>query len=59
MEQNLKQLGLSYVDLVLVHFPIGNSQKPKKDAKGEVIKDASGKTVTETVAEYDFVEVNL
>jgi diketogulonate reductase-like aldo/keto reductase len=55
---NLKQLGLDYIDLALVHFPIGNSQKPKTDAKGQTILGANGKPETETVAEYDYVEVS-
>jgi alcohol dehydrogenase (NADP+) len=40
-----KQLGLDYVDLALIHFPIGNSQRQTKGP--------DGKTVTELVAEYD------
>jgi len=55
-EMNLKQLGLDYIDLALVHFPIGNSQQPVKSENGSVVmKD--GKAVTETVPEYDYVDM--
>ncbi|KAF2672614.1 hypothetical protein BT63DRAFT_396328 [Microthyrium microscopicum] len=50
---NLKQLGLDYIDLMLVHFPVifqGNSQQPKKDDHGAPIANA-----TVTVAEYDYL----
>jgi diketogulonate reductase-like aldo/keto reductase len=43
MKVNLQQLGLDYVDLALVHFPVGNAPGPQ------------GKTV----ASYDFVDVSF
>src|SRR6201996_9691210 len=57
IDLNLKQLGLDYVDLMLVHFPIGNVQRQKKNADGQTIIGANGNPEMETVAEYDFIEV--
>lgn len=54
---NLQQLGLDYVDLMLIHFPIGNQQKPVLDASGQAKKGPDGKIVTHVVAEYDYLEV--
>jgi hypothetical protein len=56
---NLKQLGLDYFDLVLVHFPIGNSQVPVKNADGSAKVGANGRPVTETLAEYDYLQVSF
>jgi len=49
IDVNNKQLGLEYVDLALVHFPIGNSQRQ--------VKGPDGKAATELVAEYDSNEM--
>jgi hypothetical protein len=58
-DMNLKQLGLDYLDLQLVHFPIGNTQKPKLDDQGQPVIGPDRKPVNETVAEFDYVEVSL
>ena len=55
---NLKQLGLDYVDLALVHFPIGNVQRQRKNAQGQTIIGANGNPEMETHAEYDYVEAS-
>jgi diketogulonate reductase-like aldo/keto reductase len=57
IDLNLKQLGLDYVDLALVHFPIGNVQRQKKNSEGQTIIGANGNPEVETIAEYDFIEV--
>jgi diketogulonate reductase-like aldo/keto reductase len=56
-DMNLKQLGLDYLDLQLVHFPIGNTQRPKVDAQGQPVLGPDRKPVNETVPEFDYVEV--
>lgn len=50
-DANLQQLGLSYVDLALIHFPIGNSQEPKIGADGKPVIGTDGKPVMQVVAE--------
>jgi len=42
IDLNLKQLGLDYVDLMLVHFPIGNTQRQRKNSEGQTIIGANG-----------------
>ena len=47
-EVNLQQLGLDYVDLALMHFPLGNEMGPPKN----------GSATPSMKAEYDYVQVS-
>jgi diketogulonate reductase-like aldo/keto reductase len=53
IDVNNRQLGLEYVDLTLIHFPISNSQRVKVGGDGKPVVAADGKPVMELVAEYD------
>jgi diketogulonate reductase-like aldo/keto reductase len=59
MNQNLQQLKLDYVDLTLVHFPVGNQAVARRLPNGDIAKDRDGKDILETVAEYDFMHVSI
>jgi len=57
MQANLDQLKLNYIDLTLVHFPVGNTQQPKRHSNGDIVRDRDGNQVNETIAEYDFIHM--